>query len=112
MPELADIQAALDRVVDPCSIATGVPISLVDMGMVKRIDLDEGAVRIALRLTSPLCWQATNILAKVEELVGGIPGISSVACDFDTGNEWLPSMMADAARARLRRIRPLPAGAA
>jgi len=112
MPELAEIHAALDRVVDPCSIATGVPISLVDMGMVKEIGFEDGAVRIALRLTSPLCWQATNILAKIEELVGALPGVSSVACAFDTGNEWLPSMMADVARARLRRIRPLPASAA
>ena len=92
--------------------ATGVPINLVEMGMLKQIHVEGGAVRISLRVTSPLCWQATNILAKVEELVGAVPGVISVACDFDTGNEWMPSMMADAARARLRRIRPLPAVAA
>jgi metal-sulfur cluster biosynthetic enzyme len=111
MPDIAAVHAALARVVDPCSIATGVPINLADMGMVKQVGVDKGAVQITLRLTSPLCWQATNILAKVQELVGAIPGVSSVACDFDAGNEWLPTMMAEAARVRLRRLRPMPENA-
>lgn len=111
MPEIAAIHAALARVVDPCSIATGVPINLADMGMVKEVAADGGAVRITLRLTSPICWQATNILAKVREYVGSVPGVASVDCSFDAGNEWLPSMMAEVARQRLRRLRPVPAAA-
>ena len=34
------VTEALRRVVDPCSIATGVPINLVDMGIVRGIQID------------------------------------------------------------------------
>jgi metal-sulfur cluster biosynthetic enzyme len=108
MPDLQSIHAALGGIVDPCSIATGVPISLVDMGMVKEVVDDRGAVCVTLRLTSPICWQAANIVAMVEEKVGAIPDVASVQCRFDAASEWMPDMMSRDAQARLRRLRPLP----
>ena len=101
------IWAALARVVDPCSIATGAPINLVDMGMVKDVAAEDGNVRIVLRVTSPICLQASNIIAAVEEGVGGIPGVRSVNCSIDPDGEWMPNMMSSDAQARLRRLRPL-----
>jgi metal-sulfur cluster biosynthetic enzyme len=100
------IRAALGRVVDPCSIATGAPINLVEMGLVKDVAVDDGTVRIVLRVTSPICWQAANIIATVEEGVGAVPGVRSVTCTIDAGYDWMPNMMAPDAQARLRRLRP------
>lgn len=94
--------------VDPCSIATGVPINLVDMGLVKQVTQDAGAVHIELRLTSPICWQAANIIAKVEELVAPLPGVDSVLCTLDAASDWMPDMIAPHIRKRLREVRPLP----
>ena len=111
MTDLASIHAALDRVVDPCSIATGVPISLAEMGMIKSVTDDNGAVIVTLRLTSPICWQAANILAMVEENVGALPGVMSIECRLDSASEWMPDMMSAKAWARLRERRPLPARA-
>jgi metal-sulfur cluster biosynthetic enzyme len=101
------IWAALRRVVDPCSIAAGTPINLVEMGLVKDVAVDDGTARVVLRVTSPICWQAANIIAAVEEGIGAIPGIRSVTCTIDAGCDWMPSMMAPDAQARLRRLRPL-----
>jgi metal-sulfur cluster biosynthetic enzyme len=101
------IREALRRVVDPCSIAAGAHISLVDMGMVEEIDEVDGAVRITLMLTSPICWQAGNIIAKVEEVVGALPGVQSVACVLDPIAQWMPEHMHPDARARLRLLRPM-----
>lgn len=98
---------ALQRVVDPCSIATGVPISLVDMGIVKTVSFDDGAVHVLLRLTSPVCWQAANILAKVEEVVGAEPEVTSVTCEIDPLSDWMPDMIRPDIRQRLRAVRPL-----
>ena len=107
MPDHEMIWTALQRVVDPCSIATGVPINLVDMGMVKTITHDEGRVSIELRLTSPICWQAANIVAKVEEVLAPLAGVDSVVCTLDPASDWMPDMMAAHAREKLRRLRPL-----
>lgn len=107
MPDAAAIQAMLDRVVDPCSIATGFPISLTDMGMVIAVTTSAGGiVHVDLRLTSPICWQAANIIAQVEEAVARVPGIAKVICTIDPTAEWMPDMMAPSARAGLRRLRP------
>jgi len=100
------VMAALARVVDPCSIATGVAVSLVDMGMIHRVSVDGSHVGITLRLTSPLCFQAGLIVAEVERRVAAIPGVATVACGVDPAAEWLPTMMNTRVQAQLRRLRP------
>ncbi|MBV7520509.1 metal-sulfur cluster assembly factor [Ensifer sp. ENS12] len=108
MLDEAAIYGALERVVDPCSIATGAPITLREMGMIEAIDIDGGAVRVTLRLTSPVCWQAANIIAMVEKAVGALPEVDSVDCALNGRAQWVPDMMHPDATARLRRLRPLP----
>jgi metal-sulfur cluster biosynthetic enzyme len=100
------VHAALGRVVDPCSIATGVPINLADMGLVSMVEIDEGAVYVQLRLTSPVCLQAGNIVAAVEERVAELDWVCDVRCDIDHAAEWMPEMMSEGARGELRRRRP------
>ena len=103
------VTEALRSVVDPCSIATGVPIDLVDMGIVRGIKIDETHVEIQLRFTSPVCLQAMNITSAIEDAVMAIDGVGQVTCDTRSGAwEWTPAMMAPSAQARLRRLRPMP----
>jgi metal-sulfur cluster biosynthetic enzyme len=105
---VANVTAALGRVVDPCSIATGVPVTLPDMGLVKDVRLDQqGTVVVELRLTSPFCFQIGLMLQRIQEVTSGLQGVATVHVEVDHGDEWLPEMMAPAARRRLRRIRPL-----
>jgi metal-sulfur cluster biosynthetic enzyme len=109
MPEISEIHTALERVVDPCSIATGHPINLPDMGMIKSIIVEGDEVTVALRLTSPICWQAANIISKVEEVVSEVTGVCHVRCVLDPEQDWMPDMIAPAAAAGLRRLRPMSA---
>lgn len=103
------VTEALRSVVDPCSIATGAPIDLVDMGLVRAIEIDQGHVEIQLRFTSPVCWQATNMTSAIEVAVSAIDGVERVTIDTRSGAwEWKPEMMAASAQARLRRLRPMP----
>lgn len=101
------IWTALAEVVDPCSIATGVPIGLPEMGMIKAIEITRSEVNVTLRLTSPTCWQAANILAKVEDTLRHLAEDRSVICTLDTTWDWMPSMMDEQARGRLRKQRLL-----
>ena len=106
-PERAQVRDALARIVDPCSIATGVPLTLFEMGMVEDIAIEDGRVTVTLVLTSPVCWQAGNIMAAVETSIGGLPGVASVACTVNHNAEWLPEQMEPGARRRLRAARPV-----
>jgi hypothetical protein len=61
-----DVISRLDEITDPCSAATHVPLSIVELGMVEDVRLDSGNVVVALRMTSPLChayptsrWKST-----------------------------------------------------
>lgn len=107
MSNTTSVWEALERVVDPCSIATGVPISVVKMGMVKHVEFDDGVASVLLRLTSPVCWQASNILEMVEVVVGEVPGVTKVICTLDPKSDWMPSMIDPEARRRLRQVRPV-----
>jgi metal-sulfur cluster biosynthetic enzyme len=101
------VRDVLRRVVDPCSIATGVPISIVDMGLVLDVAVEGSTARVQLCLTSPICFQITNILTKVDETVASVPGIEKVDCSVDAAYEWMPSMMAASSQRDLRAARPV-----
>jgi metal-sulfur cluster biosynthetic enzyme len=105
---LADVRDALAGVVDPCSIATGVPLTLAEMGMVTDIAVDGGRVAVTLVLTSPVCWQAGNIIQAVEAAISRVPRVTAVRCTIDHDAGWLPGQMDPRARRRLRSVRPVP----
>lgn len=103
-PRSAVIEA-LSQVVDPCSIATGRPISLLDMGLVEDVEIAEGEATIVLWPTSPVCMQMPLIRDAVESTVREVVGIERVRCRVDVDSEWLPSRMATHVRLELREIR-------
>jgi metal-sulfur cluster biosynthetic enzyme len=103
-----EIEAALRRIADPCSIATGVVIDLVDMGLVLAASRAKGVATVRLQLTSNLCMQIGIIESKIYEEVGSIQGVDEVVVEIDHQAEWLPSMVADHARMALRERRPFP----
>ena len=100
---------SLCSIADPCSIATGRPINLVDMGLVERVDVDsKGAVTVVLWPTSPVCLQLVLIREAVEKEIGGIQGVTAVRCEVDYASEWTPSRVVNEAFVELRQIRPVP----
>jgi metal-sulfur cluster biosynthetic enzyme len=105
---LGPLRDALRRVVDPCSIATGVPVDLLDMGLVSDLRQDGGTAYVELIVTSPLCTQIGLIAERVREVLAEVDGVSSVEVSVDPRAEWWPGMMAGSARERLRAVRPPP----
>ncbi|WP_433755726.1 metal-sulfur cluster assembly factor [Nocardia sp. CA-135398] len=104
-----DISAALRTVIDPCSAATGSPLNLLDMGLVRRAERIGSRVEVELRLTAPICWNAAPMMEAVEQAVSRIPDVDSVACTVDHGMEWTPANMTAEAKRRLQLIRPVQA---
>ena len=100
----AAVRAALDAVVDPCSEVAGVPAGLLEMGLVRDLDIeavDAGAtVRVTIGVTEPTCLMGPALASGARDRVSAVPGVTRVEvtlCDDD----WMPSDMAPAYRARL-----------
>lgn len=96
-----EVLSRLHQIVDPCSAATNVPLSIVEMGMVENVEWALGNVVVALRMTSPLCHALPYFQMEIERVLAGIPGVVGVRCTFDHGGNWQPSHMARPAQRKL-----------
>lgn len=97
----AKIRVALDTIKDPCSLASGVPLGLDEMGLVDRIEIDAaGAVQVHLRLTSPFCHMIGFFHVEARRLLSAIDGVASVTVIADNGLDWSPSRISAAAQAK------------
>lgn len=111
------VRAQINQVGDPCSVASGTPMGLTDMGLVSHIDVhDDGDVVVELRLTSPSCYQIGYFSNEIEKLVKRLPGVRNVKVRADAGLDWSPEMMSEDAKRRRREtlaakgMRPLLGG--
>lgn len=96
----------LDEIIDPCSAANGTDLSIVSMGLIEEIDIDDGHVTVSMHLTTPFCMQIPFFIDEVEDRVGSLAGVESVALETDSGIEWSQDMMSeDACRKREQRKR-------
>lgn len=103
MVERDAVRAVLDTIVDPCSAANGTDLSLVEMGLLDDITIQEGHVGVDLMVTSPMCTMVPYFIKEIRRDVGELDGVESVEVTADNGLEWVPSMMADDAQERRRR---------
>lgn len=67
------VREALRGVIDP-----ELGANVVDLGMVKQIDIFDGQVSVQLVLTAPGCPLAGWIVLQARRAVGALPGVASV----------------------------------
>ncbi|MFN2309503.1 MAG: metal-sulfur cluster assembly factor [Gammaproteobacteria bacterium] len=73
-PTSAHIYAILDHVMDP-----ELNHSLVELGMIRDIDIDDGRVQIELQLTTPHCPFAGEIEQRIRNALLEMDSINEVA---------------------------------
>lgn len=95
------VERALNLVHDPCSVAAGHPLGLVDMGLVTRIVTDGSRVEVTLRATFAGCMMMPHLTQAAECAIGAIPGVEDVEIDIDMAMTWTPADM-------MPRPQPLP----
>ena len=100
------VREVLSDVYDPCCRDKG--ISVVDMGLLHRAEIDDGAARVELVLTSGWCPFATAVLGDIETAVRTLPGVDSATVELVWHEAWSPDRLSDGARAKLRFL-PDPA---
>ena len=104
------VSAALQGVLDPCSVGRGVPAGLVDMGMVKAVELSSApdghsVVTVELRITSPACTFQPYFERAVRERLGELPEVGEVRIEWDSEFDWSDDDMSPALKQRLREKR-------
>lgn len=103
---VSQVNHALNRVVDPCSVGRGVPAGLVDMGMVKSVEVlhDTGGhrARVTLRITSPGCHLQMWFTQRVTDEITALPDIAGVDVLWSDVFDWSDDDMSDSLKSRLR----------
>lgn len=95
--------AALDGVLDPCSVFNETELSIVELGMVDEVNVtDAGKARIRLFLDDPTCIFFFEISRMIEEALAGVQGVSEVELEIKADEIWTEERMSTAARARLQ----------
>jgi FeS assembly SUF system protein len=79
-----------------------IPVDIWELGLIYDLDVDEnGAVKIRMTLTSPMCPVAETLPPEVETKARAVEGVSDVKLDLVWDPPWSPSMMSEAARLEL-----------
>ncbi len=92
------VWAALERVEDP-----ELPLSIVDLGLVRRLAIVDGSVTIGLTYTSLACPCVDMIREDVEAAVRDVAGVGSVRVD-DVLEPWSRDDVTPEGRALLRAV--------
>jgi metal-sulfur cluster biosynthetic enzyme len=97
-------QALLERIQDipdPCSLATGVPLGIREMGLIESLKLEDGKVTVRMHITSPLCMMSAYFMREIEQRLLSQEGVTSVQVEFDQSLQWTPKDIHPEARERL-----------
>ncbi|MFD1599284.1 metal-sulfur cluster assembly factor [Halobellus rarus] len=100
----ARVYERLREIVDPCSAATGSNLNIVEMGLVKSVEVEDGHVDVEMRLTSPMCHMVPYFIEEVEGEVGDLDGVESVELETDHGFEWSEELMSEAAQRKRQAL--------
>jgi metal-sulfur cluster biosynthetic enzyme len=108
------IEAELAEVIDPCSCLTPNPVSVLDLGLVQRIETTADTIRIELCMTDPMCMYFNDIATEIEgRMRDSLGWTGAVDVVWDTSADWRPESMRPAAirarweaRRRLRELTP------
>jgi metal-sulfur cluster biosynthetic enzyme len=96
-----EVRTRIQDIPDPCSLATGVPLGIGEMGLIQAVACEEGKVTVRLHITSPMCMMAAYFMREIEQRLTGQEGVASVHVEFDQDLKWTPGDIHPDARERL-----------
>ena len=90
------IVAMLKTVFDP-----EIPVNIYDLGLIYRIEANNGDIIIDMTLTAPNCPAAEFIMEDVKMKIESVEGVKSVVVNLVFEPEWDRSMMSEEAQLEL-----------
>lgn len=94
---MTDVNAALERVIDP-----ELGANIVDLGMVKDVQIAAGAVKVKVALTIAACPLRDQIENEVVRKLHAVPGVDDVAVEIGAMTQAERSQLMERARLRAR----------
>ena len=100
----------INQIVDPCSIATALPAGIVDLRLLRSLDIDQlpdGRLRVAVKIcvTHPFCAMSAVFLHEVEKCLKAFEVIEHLDVCLDQSTFWTESFMSSAYKSRLAEER-------
>jgi len=102
----AEIRAQLNRIVDPCSVAAGMPAGLQDMGLIRGVTIEAGAggrarITVVVAVTEFGCLMGAPFAHEAYERLSALPDVEQVEVALCDKFDWIPGDMDPQYRARL-----------
>ena len=90
-----DVWRALDSIFDP-----EIPISLVSLGLIYGVDIDQGLgnVEVRMTLTAPGCGMGPVLVSDVEYRTAKVPNVNTVKVELVFDPPWAKDMMSEEAQ--------------
>ena len=103
------VRAVLNSIIDPCSRAAGVPAGIVEMGLIRSLEVRQepagASITVTIRVTEPGCLMAYPFANEARKRLETLPGIASIAVKIDHVCDWEPAAMSPEYHARLEAHR-------
>jgi len=98
----AEVRATINTIVDPCSRAAGIPAGLIDMGLVRSLEVrtepDGVHVRAVVGVTEYGCMLGPAFATEINRLVRRVRGVASAEVTLDDQFDWVPDDMTESYR--------------
>jgi metal-sulfur cluster biosynthetic enzyme len=92
-PTEADVMDALSNVIDP-----ELGLDFVELGLIYGVEVNDGHVHVTFTLTTPGCPIGPQVNEQIEEFVGELDGVKTVASEMVFAPPWSPEMMSEDAK--------------
>jgi metal-sulfur cluster biosynthetic enzyme len=105
----ATVRAALNEIVDPCSVVAGAPAGIGEMGLIRRLEVRHVpggvAVEVHIGVTEPGCMMGASFAIRARERLEALAGVTDVDVRLDHAADWDPKDIDPAYAGRLAAIR-------
>jgi metal-sulfur cluster biosynthetic enzyme len=109
------ILEAANQVLEPCGMAQGLSVGMVDMGLIRGVDVEQRGsrwyVRVRARVTSPDCLHFVYFERELRATIAAIADFEKIDVEWTEGSDWTPDDMSPRLRQQMndRRRRQLAA---
>jgi metal-sulfur cluster biosynthetic enzyme len=104
-----EVKRILNSIDDPCSVAAGCAAGIVEMGLVKVIEIGAGAegtaISVTLRATDSGCLMTGLFVSEARKRLAACPEVAHVRVTLCHADDWTEASMATAYRRRLEAVR-------
>jgi metal-sulfur cluster biosynthetic enzyme len=97
-----EIEKALGDIGDPCMCLAGKDLSIIDMGLINEVELDEDKVRVSMTLTDPNCFFEYKISNAVIETLKKLDGVNDVEVAIESSPIWHNDRLSDRAKSKFK----------